>query len=86
MQTQTTERRELLQEIEALSNDSVIAILNLIKSLKPITETAQNTDDFSSRTPNAETRAAMAELRTGKGKKFSNIEALMADLHDGNDD
>ena len=33
-------------------------------------------------TPNAETRAAMAELRAGKGKRFTSVEALMADLHD----
>jgi len=33
-------------------------------------------------TPNAETREAIAELRAGKGKKFSSVEALMADLHD----
>ena len=31
--------------------------------------------------PNAETRAAMAELDAGKGGRFTSIDALMADLH-----
>ena len=31
--------------------------------------------------PNASTRKAMKELDAGKGKKFSNINALMADLN-----
>lgn len=31
--------------------------------------------------PNAETRAAMAELDAGKGERFTSIDALMADLH-----
>jgi hypothetical protein len=33
----------------------------------------------------AETRSAIAELRAGKGKRFSSIDDLMADLHDEND-
>lgn len=31
--------------------------------------------------PNAETRAALAELENGDGAKFTSVEALMADLH-----
>ena len=34
--------------------------------------------------PNAETIAAMKELKEGKGKKFKSIESLMADLHADN--
>jgi hypothetical protein len=37
-------------------------------------------------TQDAETIAAMEECREGKGKRFSSIEELMADLHDENDD
>ncbi|MHB0888324.1 type II toxin-antitoxin system RelB/DinJ family antitoxin [Acidithiobacillus sp.] len=36
---------------------------------------------FEVRVPNATTREAIAELEAGKGKRFSNVEALMADLH-----
>lgn len=38
------------------------------------------------KTPNAETIAAIKELRAGRGKTFSSIEALMSDLRDENDD
>lgn len=33
-------------------------------------------------TPNATTRKAMAELEAGKGKRFANVNDLMADLAD----
>jgi hypothetical protein len=33
------------------------------------------------RRPSAVTRRAIAELEAGKGKKFSSVEALMADLN-----
>ena len=36
---------------------------------------------FAVKAPNATTRKAMKELDAGKGKKFSNINALMADLN-----
>ena len=85
MQTQIAERQELHQTIDMLPDDSVLAILKLIKSLKPSVKTQQD-DGCSQHIPNAETRAAMAELQAGKGKKFSSIEVLMADLHDENDD
>ena len=35
---------------------------------------------FEVKVPNAATREAIAELAAGKGAKFANIEALMADL------
>jgi hypothetical protein len=37
-------------------------------------------------TPNAETIAAIEELRAGKGKRCYSIEELMRDLHNENDD
>ncbi len=36
---------------------------------------------FEVRVPNATTRKAMAELESGKGKRFRNVGKLMADLH-----
>ncbi len=36
---------------------------------------------FEVKVPNATTRKAIAELETGKGKRFASVEALMADLH-----
>ena len=36
---------------------------------------------FEVKVPNAATRKAIAELETGKGKRFTSVEALMKDLH-----
>ena len=36
---------------------------------------------FEIKVPNATSRKAIAELESGKGKKFANVSALMADLH-----
>ncbi|MEI6730900.1 MAG: type II toxin-antitoxin system RelB/DinJ family antitoxin [Pseudomonadota bacterium] len=36
---------------------------------------------FDVKVPNSTTREAIAELKAGKGKKFSGVQALMADLH-----
>ena len=36
---------------------------------------------FAVKAPNATTRKAMKELDAGKGEKFSNMDALMADLN-----
>lgn len=36
---------------------------------------------FDVKAPNAETRAAMAELETGEGKRFATVDSLLADLH-----
>lgn len=36
---------------------------------------------FEVKVPNATTRRALAELESGKGKKFRSVKALMADLH-----
>ena len=33
--------------------------------------------------PNAETRAAIVELESGKGKRFDSVDTLMADLNAG---
>ena len=36
---------------------------------------------FEVRVPNAATRKAIAELESGKGKRFKSVKALMRDLH-----
>lgn len=36
---------------------------------------------FEVKVPNAATRKAIAELEAGKGKRFANVNALMAELH-----
>lgn len=38
---------------------------------------------FDVKAPNAKTRKALAEMEAGKGKRFSDVDALMADLHAG---
>ena len=38
---------------------------------------------FEVKAPNAATRAAIAELETGKGRRFVSLAALLADLHEG---
>jgi len=40
---------------------------------------------FEIKVPNVKTRKAIAELESGKGKRFKDIDSLMADLHDEND-
>ncbi len=37
---------------------------------------------FDEKVPNATTREAMAELAAGKGKRFSSVAALLADLNE----
>ena len=39
---------------------------------------------FDVKVPNAATREAMAELESGKGKRFASVDDLMADLHEDN--
>lgn len=36
---------------------------------------------FEVKVPNAKTKKAIAELQAGKGKKFTSVDDLMADLH-----
>ena len=36
---------------------------------------------FDIKVPNATTKKVIAELESGKGKKFANVDDLMADLH-----
>ena len=38
---------------------------------------------FEVKVPNSTTRKAIAELESGKGKRFASVDDLMADLHAG---
>ena len=38
---------------------------------------------FEVKIPNATTRKAMAELESGRGKRFASVDDLMKDLHAG---
>jgi DNA-damage-inducible protein J len=40
---------------------------------------------FEVKAPNSETRAAIDELESGRGKQFDSVAALMADLQDEDD-
>jgi hypothetical protein len=77
MTTQTAERKELHQVIDALPDHSVMAMLEFVKSLRPNVEAALTGIEA--------TRAAIAEIRAGRGKRFDSIDALMADLHNDED-
>ena len=83
----TAERVELHQTIDTLPDDSVLTMLNLIKSLQSNAQTIQADDDgYPPHIPNAETAAAIRDGRAGKVKSFHSIEALLADLENDNDD
>ncbi len=75
MQAQTIERQEVLHLIEGLPDSAMGSLGEFVTFLR-----------YREHVPNADTIAAIEELRAGKGKKFSSIGALMQDLHDENDD
>ena len=76
MLTQTAERKELYEAIDTLPDDSVLMTLNFIKNL----HLNDDCDGYGPHIPNAETRAAMAELRAGKGERTT-IDQIMAELN-----
>ena len=73
MTTQTMERRELYEIIDTLPDADFEKLATFVEFLKYAE---------ARKIPNAETIAAIEELRAGKGKKFSSLDELMADLHD----
>ena len=81
--TQTAERQELHQTIDALPDDSVIAMLGLLKSLQSSTGRFDTDDGLLPHIPNAETIAAIREGREGKREKVT-IDQIMAELNAGN--
>jgi DNA-damage-inducible protein J len=72
--TDTKERAAAALEAMGLSVSDAIRLLML--------RVAQERRlPFDVKVPNATTRKAIAELEAGKGKKFANVDGLMADLH-----
>jgi DNA-damage-inducible protein J len=71
---ETKERAAYALEKMGLSISDAIRLLMLRVA-------EENRLPFEVRVPNATTRKAITELEAGKGKKFTSIDALMADLH-----
>jgi DNA-damage-inducible protein J len=62
-----------LAEMGLTVSDAVRMMLTLVAAEKAL--------PFNVQAPNKETLAAMEELKAGKGKRFSSVEALMEDLN-----
>ena len=77
MLTQTTERQELHRMIDTLTDDRVVAALELIRELR------RPDDGYLPHIPNAETAAAIREGRAGNREKVT-IDQIMAELNAGN--
>lgn len=72
-------------EASAVLEDMGLSVSDAVR-LMLVKTAKEKTLPFEIWRPNAETIAAIEELRAGNGKKFNSVEALMADLHDENDD
>ncbi len=73
--TDTKERAANALEAMGLSISDAIRLLMLRIA-------DENRMPFEVKVPNATTRKAIAELEAGKGKRFADVDALMADLHE----
>ena len=72
--TQTKERAADALEAMGLSISDAIRLLMLRIA-------DEHRLPFDVKVPNATTKKAMAELESGKGKKFAGVDDLMSDLH-----
>jgi DNA-damage-inducible protein J len=73
--TDTKERAANALEAMGLSISDAIRLLMLRIA-------DENRLPFEVKVPNATTCKAIAELEAGKGKRFADVDALMADLHE----
>ena len=73
--TDTKERAANALEAMGLSISDAIRLLMLRIA-------DENRMPFEVKVPNATTRKAIAELEAGKGKRFADVDSLMADLHE----
>jgi hypothetical protein len=73
--TVTTERQDLYQIIDTLSDDSKEKLAHYVEFLR-----------YQEDIPNAETIAAIEECRARKGKKASNVKELLERLNNDEDD
>ena len=80
MLTQAAERQELLREIDALPDDSVAVVLDLIRGLR------RSDDGYLPHIPNAETAAAIREARAGKVKSAATLEEFFAEMRKDDED
>ena len=80
MPTQTIERMELHQAIDALPDDSVTIMLDFVKNLLPNTGTVEWVDPIETGAWNAETLEAVRELEEDGGVTFETTEELFKDL------
>lgn len=72
--TRTKERAAEALEAMGLSISDAIRLLMLRVA-------EEHRLPFEVKVPSATTRKAIAELESGKGKRFAGVDALMADLH-----
>jgi len=72
MAAQTVERLELQRVIDGLEQEKVIVTLDFLRTMRD-------------ETPNAETQAAMAELRARRGRRASNIGEFFEAMHNASD-
>lgn len=54
-----------------------------LSNAKPIAGRVRVRPSFNVKAANTTTRKAIAELEAGEGKRFTSLDALMADLSDG---
>jgi hypothetical protein len=76
MHTQTIERQELQRVIDTLPDDSVVAMLDFAKKLRPHSETVEWVDPIDAGTPNVKTLEAIRELEEGGGITFETTKEL----------
>ena len=72
MTTRTAERQELYKVLDALPDDSVMTVLDLVRNL-------------CNKQPNAETVAAIEECRARRGGRASNIGEFFEAMHNAAD-
>jgi hypothetical protein len=77
------ERQELHNAIDTLPDDAITHLIPYIMFLRLEYKTRESAAEL---TGIAATRAAVAELRAGKGNRAHSIEELMAALHDDEND
>lgn len=75
--TQIKAREDFCRRVLDLSDENFFQINKYLDDMLP--------HIMSSHIPNAETAAAIEELRAGKGRATHSMEELMAALHDEND-
>lgn len=82
--SETYVRARIDEETKVQATDALAAMgLTVSDALRMMLRrvAAEGRLPFEVRTPNRETRAALGELKAGKGKRFKTARALLADLN-----